>query len=168
MPSSLLDSQRLTYKLLHKIPERTTTTKMFSRGKSMGKEGEASWRMHRSSDTVRVAVGKERWGVSTVLACVWFCIFLTILLEFEFSEGRLSLLLVAKSYLILLRPPWTSMAHQPPLSVGLPEQECECWSELPFPSPRDLPNLGIKPISPAWAGRFFTTVLPRKLHIKTQ
>ena len=30
------------------------------------------------------------------------------------------------------------------------------WSGYPFPSPGDLPDPGIKPGSPAWAGRFFT------------
>ena len=42
----------------------------------------------------------------------------------------------------------------------------ECWSGLPFPSPEDLPNPGIELVSlvsPALAGRFFTTVLPGKL-----
>ena len=38
---------------------------------------------------------------------------------------------------------------------GFPRQEC--WSELPFPPPGDLPYPGIKPASPALAGRFFTT-----------
>ena len=36
----------------------------------------------------------------------------------------------------------------------------EYWSGLPFPSPGDLPDPGIEPMSlmsPAWAGRFFTT-----------
>ena len=36
----------------------------------------------------------------------------------------------------------------------------EYWSELPFPPPRDLPDLGIEPeslTSPSLAGRFFTT-----------
>ena len=33
---------------------------------------------------------------------------------------------------------------------------------MPFPSPGDLPNPGIKPASPAWAGGFFTTELPGK------
>ena len=33
----------------------------------------------------------------------------------------------------------------------------EYWSEVPFPTSRDLPDLGIKPASPALAGRFFTT-----------
>ena len=38
----------------------------------------------------------------------------------------------------------------------------EYWSGLPFPSPGDLPDLWIKPISPALAGTFFMTELPRK------
>ena len=41
---------------------------------------------------------------------------------------------------------WT-VAHQAPLSMGFPRQEY--WSGLPFPSPEDLPDLGIEPTSPA-------------------
>ena len=37
--------------------------------------------------------------------------------------------------------PWTA-AHQAPLSMGFPRQEY--WSVLPFPSPGDLPDPGIK------------------------
>ena len=33
----------------------------------------------------------------------------------------------------------------------------ECWSGVAFPSPGDLPNPGIKPVSPVLAGGFFTT-----------
>ena len=50
---------------------------------------------------------------------------------------------------------WT-IARQ--LSVGFSRQEY--WSVLPFPSPGDLPNPGLKPASlasPALAGGFFTT-----------
>ena len=39
--------------------------------------------------------------------------------------------------------------HQAPLSMGFSRQEY--WSELPCPSPGDLPNPGIQPISPALA-----------------
>ena len=35
----------------------------------------------------------------------------------------------------------------------------EYWSGLPFPPPGDLPKPGIKPMSPALAGGFFTTEL---------
>ena len=45
--------------------------------------------------------------------------------------------------------------HEAPLSIGL-ESGQEYWSGLPFPSPGDLPDPGIKPAS-ALAGRFFTT-----------
>ena len=49
---------------------------------------------------------------------------------------------------------WT-VAHQAPLSVRFPRQEH--WSGLPFLSWGELPNPGTKPMSPAWAGRCFTT-----------
>ena len=55
--------------------------------------------------------------------------------------------------------PWT-LAHQDPLSKGLPRQEY--WSGLPFPSPKDLPDPVIKPISPALGGGLFITEPPRK------
>ena len=50
---------------------------------------------------------------------------------------------------------------QAPLSMGFPRQEY--WSGLPFPSPGDLSDPGIKhtslasPVSPTLAGRFFTS-----------
>ena len=58
-----------------------------------------------------------------------------------------------------LTTPWT-LAHQAPLSMGCPRQEY--WSGLPFPSPGDLPDPEIEPLSPALqvisciARRFFT------------
>ena len=55
---------------------------------------------------------------------------------------------------------WT-IAHQVPLSMEFSRQEYR--SGFPFPTPGDLPNLGIELLfleSPALAGRFFTT-MPR-------
>ena len=52
---------------------------------------------------------------------------------------------------------WT-VARQAFLSRGFSRQEY--WSELPFPTPGDLPDLGIEPASlsfPALTGRFFTS-----------
>ena len=54
---------------------------------------------------------------------------------------------------------WT-VAYQAPLSVGF--SRLEYWSGLPFPSPGDLPNPGIEPMSPALAGGFFTSEPPGK------
>ena len=51
-----------------------------------------------------------------------------------------------------------TIAYQAPLSMGFSRQEH--WSVLSFPPPRDLPDLGIEPTSPAspaLAGGFFTT-----------
>ena len=42
------------------------------------------------------------------------------------------------------------IAFQAPVSMGFPRQKC--WSRLPFPSRGDLPNPGIEPKSPAFAG----------------
>ena len=50
--------------------------------------------------------------------------------------------------------PWTA-AGQAPLSMGFSRQEH--WSGLPFPSPGDLPDLGIEQVSPSLTGGFFTT-----------
>ena len=50
------------------------------------------------------------------------------------------------SHVQLFATPWT-IAHQAPHSMGFSRQEC--WSGLLFPSPGDLPNTGIKPMSPA-------------------
>ena len=66
-------------------------------------------------------------------------------------SGRLcALILNDPSEVIQLCPilcdPWT-VAYQVPLSMGFSRQEC--WSGLPFPSPGDIPNPGIKPRSPA-------------------
>ena len=55
---------------------------------------------------------------------------------------------------------WT-VAHQTPLFMGFSRQEH--WSRLPFPSPGDLPDPGIKLASlasPALAGGFSTLVPP--------
>ena len=46
---------------------------------------------------------------------------------------------------VSLQPLWT-VACQAPLSMWFSQQEY--WSGLPFPSPGDLPDLGIKPMSP--------------------
>ena len=58
-----------------------------------------------------------------------------------------------------LATPWT-VARQVPLSMGFPRQEC--WSGLPFPSPGNLSNPRIEPMSPALAGGLFNTEPPGK------
>ena len=50
------------------------------------------------------------------------------------------------SHIRLFATLWT-VAHQAPLSMGFSRQEC--WSGLPFPPPRDLPDPETEPGSPA-------------------
>jgi len=52
---------------------------------------------------------------------------------------------VSLSRVWLCVTPWT-VAHQAPLSMGFSRQEY--WSGLPLPSPGDLPDPGIEPMSP--------------------
>ena len=49
------------------------------------------------------------------------------------------------SHVQLVATPWT-VAYQASWSVGFSRQEY--WSGLPFPSPGDLPDPGIEPVSP--------------------
>ena len=63
------------------------------------------------------------------------------------------------SHVQLFSTPLT-VAHQSPLPMEFSRQEY--WSGLPFLTPGDLLNPGMKPVSPALAGRFFTTT-PGKL-----
>ena len=51
------------------------------------------------------------------------------------------------SHVRLFATPWT-VAHQASPSMGFSRQEY--WSELPFPSPGDLSDPGIEPMSPAF------------------
>ena len=55
----------------------------------------------------------------------------------------------------LFATPWTGACQ---VSLSMESSRQECWSELPFPTPGDLPNPGIEPeslASPASAGGFF-------------
>ena len=70
------------------------------------------------------------------------------------------------SHVPLFMIPWT-VACQVPLFMEFSTQEY--WSGLSFPSPQDIPNPGIEPVSPAYpavAGRFFNTVPPGKCNWK--
>ena len=73
----------------------------------------------------------------------------------------MSLSLVTPSCASLCDPRDCSPPGTP--SMGFPMQEY--WSGLPFPSPGDLPNAGMEPVSlasPSLAGRFYTSELPGK------
>ena len=58
--------------------------------------------------------------------------------------------------------PWTA-AHQAPLSMGVSRQES--WSGLPCPPPGELPDPGIKPLSPVSSCTWEVSV-NSKLHLE--
>ena len=63
------------------------------------------------------------------------------------------------SHVRLFATPWT-VVHQAPPSIGFFRQEY--WSRLPFPSPGDVPDPGIKPGSPALRADALTSEPPGK------
>ena len=69
----------------------------------------------------------------------------------------MSAAVVVLSRVWLSAAPWP-VALQAPLSMEFSREAY--WSGLPFPTPEDLPDRGIKPkslVSPALADEFFTT-----------
>ena len=60
----------------------------------------------------------------------------------------------------LFATPWT-VAYEAPLSIEFSRQEY--WSGLSFPPPRDLPDPGIKPRSPALQADALPSEPPGKL-----
>ena len=73
--------------------------------------------------------------------------FLPLLPESDGHGFAELLLLVVTQSCLTLCDPTDYIACQASLSMEFLRQEC--WSELPFPSPGDLPNPGIEPWSPA-------------------
>ena len=73
----------------------------------------------------------------------------------EYAEGEVKSLSRVRLFATL----WT-VAHQAPPSMGFSRQEY--WSGLPFLSPGDLPDPGIKPRSPTLQADALTSEPPGK------
>ena len=78
--------------------------------------------------------------VPNFLLIPFFCLYNFFLLEKVFWRQILFISSCVLSH-------FSCVAHQAPLSMGFSRQKY--WSGLPFPSPGDLPNPRIKPVSPA-------------------
>ena len=97
-----------------------------------------------------------------MLLCMWK--FLPTVLRSEelvtFCSGKLTVYIRVLSHFScvqLFETQWT-VVHKAPLSMGFSRQEY--WSGFPCPPLGDLPDPGTEPVSlmsPALAGRFFTT-----------
>ena len=69
------------------------------------------------------------------------------------------------SHICLFAAPWT-IARQDALSMEFYRKDY--WSGLPFPTPGNIPNPGVEPmslVSPALAGEFLTPEPPGKPHV---
>ena len=78
------------------------------------------------------------------------------LIAADVTQKRLKVKVKSLGRVQLFVIPWT-VAYQAPLPMGFYRQEY--WSGLPFPSPGDLPNPGIKPRSPALQADALTSEL---------
>ena len=100
------------------------------------------------------SMGSQRvrhdWAANTstfIYMCVCVCVHCS-LLTLTLSPGfyfSCACMLSCFNHVWLFVTLWT-VAHQAALSIGFSRQEY--WSGLPFLSPGDLPNPGIKPRSP--------------------
>ena len=78
---------------------------------------------------------------------------LTVAINSYISQ-RQGLCVLSLSRVWLFATPWT-VTHQALLSLEF--SKARIVSELPFPTPGDLPNPGIKHMNPPLASGFFTT-----------
>ena len=85
----------------------------------------------------------------------WFTLLWYFLLYSKVNQLCVLVYTQMLSHVQLFAALWT-VAHQVRLYMGLSHGQ-QYWSGLPFPPPGYLPDLGIKPTSPALAGGFFTT-----------
>ena len=81
--------------------------------------------------------------------------------RFSFKKWKVKVKSLSRVW--LFATPWT-VAYQAPLSMGFSRQEH--WSGLPFPSPGDLPDPGIKLGSPAFQIDALTSEPPGKSFFK--
>ena len=81
------------------------------------------------------------------------------MLRAKFATMLIKIKIKLHSCVQLFVTPWT-VAHQALPSMGFPRQEY--WSGLPYRTPGDLPDPGIKPRSPALQADALTSEPPGK------
>ena len=82
-----------------------------------------------------------------------------ISVHFQDKPFNITVKVKSLSRVPLFATPWM-IAHQASPSMGFSRQEY--WGGLPFPSPGDLPDPGIKPTSPALEAHALTSEPPGK------
>ena len=100
----------------------------------------------------------KRWSISLIIRELQIKSIMRYYFTLVRSENE-----VTQSCLTLCDP-WTVVCQAPP-SMGFSRQEC--WNGLPFSSPADLPDPGIKPGSPALQAAALLSEPPGKPQILT-
>ena len=108
-----------------------------------------------------MSLEKTEWLVLSNIpcACVCVCVCVCMCVCIRAHTHAQSL-----SHVRLFATSWT-IDHQAPPSIGFPRQEY--WSGLPLPSPGDLPDPGIKLISPARVCCVGRQILYRLSHLRS-
>ena len=128
----------------------------------------AGKRMQVNKDTAPDTKGDQNvssMGFNSSAYSYWIPISLSsqmhteILQQSKYSYPRKTACMLSCSVVSNSVTPWT-IARQAPLSTEFSRQEY--WGGLPFPTPGNLPDLGIEPISPASSTKLRTTLF---LHI---
>ena len=98
--------------------------------------------MHIYIMDLKTATSDLNAGSETSVVCICVCVCACSVVSNYFATPR-------------------TVACQDPLTMEFSRQEY--WSGLPCPPPGDLPDPGIKPVSPPLAGGLFTTAPPGML-----
>ena len=89
-------------------------------------------------------------SLDDILICHCFPLYFLLSFQWAYETHYFYILITQCCSLVAMsnsfETPWTA-AHRAPLCVKFSRQEY--WSALPFPAPGDLPDPGIKPMSPA-------------------
>ena len=101
-------------------------------------------------------------SVSVYRVCVCVCVCLSLSLSLSLT-GHIMCVFVCMSLCVCVSVSLClslslRAQYSPPDSSVHGIFQAKYWSVLPFPSPGDLPNPGIKPASPALTRKVFTTV----------
>ena len=129
-------------------------------GGGCGQEGRATQGDGRVTEPRRTISGEDSQSLGANLTVkkrfLWVALKKTALFQLVVVKVKVKSL----SHVRLFATLWT-VAHQAPPSIGFSRQEH--WNELPFPSPRDLPDPGIEPRSPALQADALPSEPPGKL-----
>ena len=105
--------------------------------------------------TTGKTIALTRWTfVGKVIMSLLLNVLSRLVITFLPRSKRLLISWLQSPSAVILEPPKIKSLTVSIVSPSMSSSRQEYWSGLPFPSPGDLPDRGIKPISPELAGGF--------------